>query len=57
MIPVNGKGIQPMQKNTIVNIPKMRLRMDWVGLRLSVVCVLSANPREFSRIKAQIRAD
>jgi hypothetical protein len=28
-----------------------------VGLRLSVVCVLSANPRKFSRIKVQIRAD
>jgi len=28
-----------------------------VGLRLSVACILSANPREFSRIKAQIRAD
>jgi hypothetical protein len=28
-----------------------------VGLHLSVVFILSANPHEFSRIKAQIRVD
>ena len=29
IIPVNGSGISPAQKDRMVNIPKRRLRMDW----------------------------
>ena len=29
-IPVNGRGSQPVQKNKMVKMPKIRLRIDWV---------------------------